>query len=494
MTPMTTTRTRRAAAPSCSPARCSTGSSPTSRRSTADPQPQAAARGVQMRRLPARGRGRRRGHAAEGAVPHRRPHGSRPPHAREPRGAARRVQPPPARRQGRGGRGRGGRGRRGRRARGKAFHAMTKAPKWKALQPALHAFFQAVLHLLGSSTEPSLLLLVLQKLRHYVPFLVPFPKFARKLLKLLLHAWADGARTGDARTLAQLQTVAFLRVRQLALAQPYPFVELCLKGAYLAYVRNAKFVNEQSAPRRPDARLRRRAVRARPRRDVPARVRLDPPARAPPAQRDGPQHEGREGHAPARVQLAVRQLPQAVGGRALGARRAQPAARARPPARADHPRRDLPRAERALLPVPLPLLPAAPPARRERTVYIPTPGVLLDVLECAELAKKPAADGRAARAPARRQARRRRGRDARGAGRGRVRGARAAAARDRRLPLQRRLPRAHRARVMRLRAFAKATKVPRWASPRARSSTRSTSRRAGSSSAARARSRSRPRT
>lgn len=39
------------------------------------------------------------------------------------------------------------------------------------------------------------------------------------------------------------------RARQLAITQPFPFVELTLKGTYLSYVRSAKFMNEQSAPR-----------------------------------------------------------------------------------------------------------------------------------------------------------------------------------------------------------------------------------------------------
>jgi hypothetical protein len=39
--------------------------------------------------------------------------------------------------------------------------------------------------------------------------------------------------------------VAFLRIREMALNQPFPFVEDCYKGVYLTYARNVRFVNEQ---------------------------------------------------------------------------------------------------------------------------------------------------------------------------------------------------------------------------------------------------------
>ncbi len=41
---------------------------------------------------------------------------------------------------------------------------------------------------------------------------------------------------------------AFLRIRQAAAVLPFPFLEHCLKGAYLAYARSAKFMSESSLP------------------------------------------------------------------------------------------------------------------------------------------------------------------------------------------------------------------------------------------------------
>jgi nucleolar complex protein 2 len=41
---------------------------------------------------------------------------------------------------------------------------------------------------------------------------------------------------------------AFLRIRQAAAVLPFPFLEHCLKGAYLAYARSAKFMSESNLP------------------------------------------------------------------------------------------------------------------------------------------------------------------------------------------------------------------------------------------------------
>lgn len=39
-----------------------------------------------------------------------------------------------------------------------------------------------------------------------------------------------------------------MRIRQAATVLPFPFLEHCLKGAYLAYARSAKFMSESSLP------------------------------------------------------------------------------------------------------------------------------------------------------------------------------------------------------------------------------------------------------
>jgi nucleolar complex protein 2 len=123
---------------------------------------------------------------------------------------------------------------------------LAKHPKWKKLEPLALAFFKACLGLLGSVSEPSLLAFVLKQLRHYVPYMAPFPKVAKKYLKALLAVWGESqAPDAEARS---VQIAAFFRLRQLAICMPFPCVEDCLKGLYLTYARNARFVNDQSLP------------------------------------------------------------------------------------------------------------------------------------------------------------------------------------------------------------------------------------------------------
>jgi nucleolar complex protein 2 len=123
---------------------------------------------------------------------------------------------------------------------------LVKHPQWKKLEPLALAFFKACLGLLGSITEPSLLSFVLKQLRYYFPYMAPFPKVAKKYLKALLSVWGESqAPDTEARS---VQIAAFFRLRQLAIVMPFPYVEDCLKGLYLTYARNARFVNDQSLP------------------------------------------------------------------------------------------------------------------------------------------------------------------------------------------------------------------------------------------------------
>ena len=46
----------------------------------------------------------------------------------------------------------------------------------------------------------------------------------------------------------QIRLESFLRIRQLAITRPFPFIEDALKGCYLAYSRYAKFTSESTLP------------------------------------------------------------------------------------------------------------------------------------------------------------------------------------------------------------------------------------------------------
>lgn len=121
------------------------------------------------------------------------------------------------------------------------FAKMASLPGFKQLKPVVYRCLKALHYLLNQITDPSLLGFILSCLERFVPFLLPFQRQAKLYLKTLLQLWGSN----DARN---LKVAAFLRIRQLALTQPFPFIEHCLKGLYLTYARHAKFMTEASLP------------------------------------------------------------------------------------------------------------------------------------------------------------------------------------------------------------------------------------------------------
>ncbi|CAN0226958.1 unnamed protein product, partial [Discosporangium mesarthrocarpum] len=132
------------------------------------------------------------------------------------------------------------------------FRVAARGRVWKSIQPALYGFFRSILHILGQLQDHDLLCFVLSSLEGYIPFLVPFPGLARAYLKALLALWGEhsasssssssgrgrkGGGGGDAA--GGVRLLAYLRIRQMATALPFPFVEGCMKGLYLAFAKRA---------------------------------------------------------------------------------------------------------------------------------------------------------------------------------------------------------------------------------------------------------------
>ena len=117
---------------------------------------------------------------------------------------------------------------------------MENADKWSAVQPVVQTFLKATIHLLNEAKEPELLSFILKSLRKYLPYLSPLPRIAENLLRTLVSLWS--APMDDSNEDYQVVRLeAFFRIRQLALTQPFPFLEDCLKKTYLAYAKRAKF-------------------------------------------------------------------------------------------------------------------------------------------------------------------------------------------------------------------------------------------------------------
>lgn len=113
--------------------------------------------------------------------------------------------------------------------------------KWKKHALLIRRFFSCTCYLLEQTTGQDVQSFVLRELASYMPFVVPCPKTARRLLKALLKLWAKSLNNN-------VCMLAFVRIRDLALQMPFPFLELALKGVYITYMRNTKFTNEATLP------------------------------------------------------------------------------------------------------------------------------------------------------------------------------------------------------------------------------------------------------
>lgn len=116
---------------------------------------------------------------------------------------------------------------------------LEKSLRWVDVKPILFTFFKATMHILSEAKEPDLVVFVLKSLSNYVPFMTPFPKLAESMLKTLTALWSAPIDSSEDYQVVRLHS--FLRIRQLAMTQPFPFIEECLKKLYLAYAQRAKF-------------------------------------------------------------------------------------------------------------------------------------------------------------------------------------------------------------------------------------------------------------
>ena len=119
---------------------------------------------------------------------------------------------------------------------------LSKSPNWSSLQPIIESFVKSTLHVLSESgKQPKLLQFVLSSLQHYIPYLTGLtnPKIGKSYLKTLVSLWSSVQDNSQEYNTVRLQ--AFLRIRQLAITQPYPYIEEVLKSTYLAYAQRTKF-------------------------------------------------------------------------------------------------------------------------------------------------------------------------------------------------------------------------------------------------------------
>jgi nucleolar complex protein 2 len=126
-----------------------------------------------------------------------------------------------------------------------APNKLEKSERWTDLSPIIRAFFRSTLHVLNESKEPELLAELLKALSKYLRYLTPFPRISEFMLKTLEALWSAPS---DSEDYQHVRLHAFMRLRQLALVLPFPFIEDVLKKSYLGYSRRAKFGTASNLP------------------------------------------------------------------------------------------------------------------------------------------------------------------------------------------------------------------------------------------------------
>jgi nucleolar complex protein 2 len=121
---------------------------------------------------------------------------------------------------------------------------LAKSKRWTQVGTILQSFLKSTLHLLSEAKEPELVTFVLKNLAYYIPFMTAYPRVAKSCLKTLTKLWSASLDTSEDYQVVRLN--AFIRIRQMALTQPFPFIEQCLKSTYLAYAKRAKFATAAS--------------------------------------------------------------------------------------------------------------------------------------------------------------------------------------------------------------------------------------------------------
>ena len=117
---------------------------------------------------------------------------------------------------------------------------LAKSPRWLSIRPLIESFLKSTLHILSEAgKEAKLLQFVLSSLAKYIPYFTAYTKLAKLYLKTCVQLWCAPLDTSEEYNTVRLH--AFLRVRQLAITQPYPFIEDCLKLTYLSYAKRSKF-------------------------------------------------------------------------------------------------------------------------------------------------------------------------------------------------------------------------------------------------------------
>ncbi|KAJ3287517.1 Nucleolar Complex 2 protein [Borealophlyctis nickersoniae] len=104
--------------------------------------------------------------------------------------------------------------------------------KWKKVQPLVKSYLTNLLRFLKQMTDVSVLSFTLRESEASAVYFACFPKLGKDYLRQLLKFWTSADE--------QIRVVSFLCIRRLAIAAPTAFLDMCLKGTYLAYANQSR--------------------------------------------------------------------------------------------------------------------------------------------------------------------------------------------------------------------------------------------------------------
>jgi len=106
------------------------------------------------------------------------------------------------------------------------------------MKKCVKSLISNIIHFVDNLTEPSMIIFILKCTEKILYYFAPFPKIARLFLKKLLNYWGSDNDS--------VRVISYLNIRNLAIKIPFPFINDCLKGLYLTYVKNVKFTNAKT--------------------------------------------------------------------------------------------------------------------------------------------------------------------------------------------------------------------------------------------------------
>jgi nucleolar complex protein 2 len=110
----------------------------------------------------------------------------------------------------------------------------TDSKKFRTLTPLLKSHTSSVQHLLTTLSDASTLKLTLSAITHLLPYLLPFKKILKDLVKTVVDIWSDSSSTEAARI------TAFLVIRRLVVIGDPGLREAVFKTAYQGLIKGCR--------------------------------------------------------------------------------------------------------------------------------------------------------------------------------------------------------------------------------------------------------------